>query len=80
MLTITAENVESVGSFHEYRKTATTRLAFITEPFIVSTKEGDLKISAATIGWDGGYFVALPADGDPYPVSPAYVVASYVRT
>jgi hypothetical protein len=51
------------GDWVEYRKLGTTRMARVSGPFIVTTKEGEYEVPA---GWQG--FIALDSDGDPYPV------------
>lgn len=79
MKRVTRDNVAAVGTFHEYRKKTTTRLAFLTEPFTIETKEGPLRLDETHPEWDGGYYVSLPEDGDPYPVSPRYVRENYER-
>lgn len=62
-----------------YRKTGLTELAFSSEPFVVETQEGDMVISPETTDdWDGGYYVAFPADGSkPYSIAPSFVRDNY---
>ncbi|MGH3985922.1 MAG: hypothetical protein ACRDTZ_01210 [Pseudonocardiaceae bacterium] len=58
----------------EYRKIGTTRMVPVTGPFTVVTKEGAYTVPD---GWDG--FLALDADGDPYPVAADVHTRSYER-
>ena len=62
-----------------YRKTGLTYLSFITEPFVVDTQEGDMTISPETVqDWDGGYYLAVPADGSKmYSIAPSFVKKNY---
>jgi len=62
-----------------YRKKTKVALAYIDEPFKVDTQEGEMVISPETVDdWDGGYYIAYPADGSkPYAISPDYVRENY---
>ena len=62
-----------------YKKTGLTYLSFVSEPFIVETQEGDMTISPDTVDdWDGGYFIAVPADGSKmYSIAPSFVKKNY---
>jgi len=67
------------AGLREYRKSGTVLLAFVQEPFVVFTQEGEMSISPETVDdWDGGYYVAYPSDGSkPYSISPAFVRKNY---
>jgi len=51
------------GGWAGYREIGITVMTPVTGPFSVATKEGEYELPA---GWRG--FIALDADGDPYPV------------
>ncbi len=65
----------------EWRKTATTFLEWVAEPFQVTTMEGSSYVIDETAEhWRDGYWVSWPTDGtDPYPVAPAFVDENYER-
>jgi hypothetical protein len=67
------DNLPPVG-WAEYRKVGTTRMAPVSGPFTVATKEGEYKVPE---GWHG--YIALDADGDPYPVTADMHAQSYER-
>jgi hypothetical protein len=68
------DNLPSVD-WAEYRKIGITRMwGPLTGPFTVETREGEYKLPA---GWLG--FVALDAEGYPYPVVAAEHARSYER-
>jgi hypothetical protein len=59
------------GDWQEYRKRGTTKMLRIIGPFAVQTPEGRVEC------WDG--YLALDAEGYPYPVSKTVHEASYDR-
>jgi hypothetical protein len=59
------------GHFQTYRKTSTTRAVRIDGPFVVDTREGTMECPD---GW-----LALDANGDPYPIASDVFDASYER-
>ena len=63
----------------EWRKTATTFLEWVDEPFQVTTMEGSsYVIDESAEHWENGYWVSWPTDGtDPYPVAPSFVRENY---
>lgn len=67
--TFTRSNLPPPDAFDEYRKTTTTRMVRIDGPFQVRTREGPLACP------DG--YLALDANGDPYPVAVDVADATY---
>jgi hypothetical protein len=68
------DNLPSVD-WAEYRKTETTRMwGPVPGPFTVETKEGEYELPADWLG-----FIALDADGYPYPVDASVHAQSYER-
>lgn len=63
----------------EMRKTGTTSIAHVRDPFFVDTQEGVTEVHPGTVDdWDGGYYVAYPADGSkPYSIAPSFVRKNY---
>lgn len=62
------------GDWVQYRKVGTTRMAPVTGPCVVDTKEGEYRLPE---GWQG--FIALDSDGDPYPVAAEVHARTYER-
>lgn len=56
----------------EYRKTTTTRMVRVGEPFSVQTLEGTMTGTA-------GDYLAVGVQGERYPVAAAVQAASYVQ-
>lgn len=60
--------------FEEYAKRGTTSLAPVVGPCRVSGKQGLVELGE---GWTG--YIALDADGDPYPVELDVAERTYVK-
>ena len=73
-------NVFPDGLDGPYRKKNLVKAAFIEEPFVVETQEGDMEISPNTVDdWEDGYYILYPDDGSkPYTNSPSFFEANYV--
>lgn len=66
------DNLPPEGDFRRYRKTALTRMAGPYDPPVeVVTREGEV------LRGDGPTYLALDANGDPYPVAADIVDATY---
>jgi hypothetical protein len=66
------DNLPADEEFREYRKTTTTRMAGpYNPPFVVQTREGQYLTA------EEPSFLALDADGFPYPVALSVVEKTY---
>jgi hypothetical protein len=63
-------DAELPGPLVEYRKTATTRMVQVPEPFQVETLEG-------VMTGDAGDYLAVGVEGERYPVKRSVREASY---